>query len=323
MYSQLIFSIISLLSILVTGYMPLKYYKIDLISKSILSRISKSNDRLKSHNDDINIPKTYQSRNNEQMRNIVKLVSATVPMVLAASVSADETEIDIEAASAKKAAIPSDVNFGTFKLPYFHENYEFKQFLGPKATIVFNMKIDDPQTVTQFPDLAEIFRKYKNQGLNVHAFPTEQGWFEPDDDEACRLKAKEYYTFGDVFPYSVVFDKIDILGPSAHPLYQALTSSLPTPNGYSRITLNYEKFLLDSTGRPIRRYPRKYNAYDMEEDIVAVLNGQPLPEESPAFTKAWREAKREVVKGEYSFRYNYNYYASPDSMYKYDPKKDR
>ena len=39
--------------------------------------------------------------------------------------------------------------------------------------------------------------------------------------------------------------------------------------------------------------------------------------------QAWREAKREAVKSEYAFRYNYNYYTSPDSMYKYNPAKDR
>lgn len=139
-------------------------------------------------------------------------------------------------------------DMGAFKLPYNHENLAFRDFLGSKATIVFNMKIDDPQTVTQFPNLLEIYKKYKNQGLNVHAFPTEQGWFEPDDDETVRAKSKEYYGFGN-YPTSVVFDKVDILGPSAHPLYSALTKSLITPNGYGRITLNYEKFLLDSKGK--------------------------------------------------------------------------
>jgi len=61
----------------------------------------------------------------------------------------------------------------------------------------------------------------------------------------------------------------------------------------------------------------------MEEDLKAVLEGKGLPEESPAFQKAWREAKREVEKSEYAFRFNYNYYDSPDSMYKYDEKKDK
>jgi glutathione peroxidase len=217
---------------------------------------------------------------------------------------------------------PAVIDFGAFKLPYNHQNVELRPFLGKKATILFNMKIDDPQTVLQFPDLAEIYRKYKAQGLNVHTFPTEQGWFEPDDDEACRAKAKEFYSFGD-YPNSVVFDKIDLLGPSAHPLYKSLTKKISTPNGYGRITLNYEKFLLDADGNPVRRYPRKFTAYDMEPDITALLEGKQLPEESPAFKKAWREAKREVIKSEYAFRFNYNYYDSPESMYKYDANKDQ
>lgn len=217
-----------------------------------------------------------------------------------------------------------DLDLGSYKLPYNHQNLAFKKFIGSKATIVFNMKIDDPQTIAQFPAINEIYNKYKNLGLNIHAFPTEQGWFEPDDDETCRAKAEVYYGFGGEkeFPNSVVFDKIDILGPSAHPLYKALTDYLPTPNGYRRITLNYEKFLLDSTGKPVRRYPRKYSAYDMENDIAALLNDKPLPEETLEFQKAWKQAKREVIKSEYAFRYNYNYYSAPDSMYKYDEKKD-
>lgn len=60
----------------------------------------------------------------------------------------------------------------------------------------------------------------------------------------------------------------------------------------------------------------------METDIVAVLKGEALPEETPLYQKYWREAKRELVKSEYSFRYNYNYYTAPDSMYKYNPKND-
>jgi glutathione peroxidase-family protein len=52
---------------------------------------------------------------------------------------------------------------------------------------------------------------------------------------------------------------VDILGPSATPFYSALTKQLSTPNGYGRITLNYEKFLLDSEG--IIKMPRVITMY--------------------------------------------------------------
>ena len=119
-----------------------------------------------------------------------------------------------------------------------------------------------------------------------------------------------------------LFEQVDYLGPSANPFIEAITSALPTPNGYSRITLNYEKFLLDENGYPVRRYPRKYSMYDMEEDIQALLKGQPLPEPSAKYQRMWREAKREAVKSEYAFRFNYNYYDAPNSMYKYNPDND-
>ncbi len=116
---------------------------------------------------------------------------------------------------------------------------------------------------------------------------------------------------------------MDFLGPSANPAIAAWTKALPTPNGYDRVTLNYEKILLNSNGQPVRRYPRKYTAYDMEADIQAVLRGEPLPAETSKFQKVWREAKREAIKSEYAFRFNYNYYDSPDSIYKYNPRNDQ
>jgi hypothetical protein len=111
------------------------------------------------------------------------------------------------------APTAAPVDWGSFRLPYNHENLEWRSFLG-KVTIFFNMKIDDPQTVTQFPSLAEIYNKYKDQGLHVQGFPTEQGWFEPDDDETCREKSKVYYGFGD-YPGASIFDKVSYLAVDA------------------------------------------------------------------------------------------------------------
>jgi len=86
-----------------------------------------------------------------------------------------KTNIDVEKVehiSDGKASVEK-IDFGSFKLPYNHENLPFQEFLG-KVTIVFNMKIDDPQTSVQFPELGEMYRRYAKEGLKVHAFPTEQ-----------------------------------------------------------------------------------------------------------------------------------------------------
>ena len=83
------------------------------------------------------------------------------------------------------------------------------------------------------------------------------------------------------------------VGKRADPFYKYLCLTLRNPNKIARITLNFEKvrlpygvhvnlsartiasihltifsqFLLNAEGRPIRRYPRKYSGYDMEEDV--------------------------------------------------------
>ncbi len=112
--------------------------------------------------------------------------------------------------------------------------------------------------------------------------------------------------------------KVDILGATAHPLFAYLTGSkgLTNPNGRAAISLNFEKFLLDSTGAVVRRYPRKYSGYQVEKDVEALLAGAPLPPPSPDFKAAWIDADRESVKSEYAFRVGYN-------LYKQDrPNKD-
>ena len=96
-------------------------------------------------------------------------------------------------------------------------------------------------------------------------------------------------------------------GPQ-HVLPQYLTSTLANPNGVSRITLNFEKFLLDEDFRPVRRYPRLYDGYEMERDVAALLAGDQLPAATTQLVAAWDAAEREAIKSEYAYRANYNVY---------------
>jgi len=145
------------------------------------------------------------------------------------------------------------------------------------------------------------------EGLKVWIFTTEQGTFETDEDRVIRIKYSQQYGFGQS-PNALIFDKIDVVGKRADPFYKFLCKTLKNPNKIARITLNFEKFLLDDSGRPIRRYPRKYTAYDMEEDVKAAVAGLPLPPPSPKLIKAWRDAYVEAERSEYAFKKGLNYY---------------
>ena len=63
---------------------------------------------------------------------------------------------------------------------------------------------------------------------------------------------------------------------------------------------------MDADGRPLRRYPRKFTAYDLEADVAAVLDAQPLAPETAAYRAAWVKADDELRRSEYAFRAQYN-----------------
>ena len=214
----------------------------------------------------------------------------------------------VEQAEAVPAAPPAPPvpSAFDFDVPFRGEPRDIQPFLG-KATLVVNVKFDDPISLDQMPGLTAALDKYKDQGLHILAFPTDQGWFEAEDSNTLRLMFKSTFSFGS-FPTAVVFDKADLLGTNALPLYTWMTRAMPNPWGANRIVFNYEKFLLGADGVPLRRYPRKFPVSLIEKDLEAVLAGQPLPAPSAKFTQAWEDSKREAIKSEYAFKPGLNYY---------------
>jgi glutathione peroxidase len=82
--------------------------------------------------------------------------------------------------------------------------------------------------------------------------------------------------FGVEFP---IFDKIDVNGPSAHPLYNKLKSyeGLGVSN-IKKISWNFEKFLIDADGNPVRRYKPGILPLSLEPDILALLQTGKVPD---------------------------------------------
>lgn len=206
---------------------------------------------------------------------------------------------------AEAAATPAGPSAFDFDVQFRGEPRDIKPFLGKGASIFINPKFADPISLDQMPAITAMADKYKEKGLNVLLFPTNQGWFEGDDSNQLRLMFKQDFDFGR-YPTSIVFDKMDLLGTQALPLYAYLTASLPNPWGVNRIVFNYEKFLLDAEGRPLRRYPRKFPVSLMESDVQAALAGKPLPPPSEKYLQAWEDAKREAIKSEYAFKRGLN-----------------
>lgn len=101
----------------------------------------------------------------------------------------------------------------------------------------------------QYEDLQAVYEEYKDKGLVVLGFPANNfGGQEPGTDEEIKQFCKVNYDV--TFP---MFSKISVKGEDQHPLFSYLTSA-PNPDFTGEIKWNFEKFLIDSEGKVVRRF---------------------------------------------------------------------
>jgi glutathione peroxidase len=119
----------------------------------------------------------------------------------------------------------------------------------------------------QYKGLEALYKKYKDKGLVVLGFPSNQfGAQEPGPEseiaEFCEMN------FGVTFP---LFSKIDVNGDAAHPLFKYLTSTKKGLLGSEAIKWNFTKFLVGKDGSVIERYAPTTKPEDLEADIRKAL----------------------------------------------------
>lgn len=220
-----------------------------------------------------------------------------------------------------KASTSTDIRTAyDFSLPVAGEEFNVATLIGQefldegadakvKAILVVNIKQDDPIARKNIPELIALTQRYGKAGLAVICIPTDQGYYEPDTSAMIRLKLTAEYGYGKNNPYTVLTDKVNLLGTGANPFMRWLQGECRTPQGIGRIQANFEKFLLDGrTGRPIRRYPRKYEPVLLNADIEATLAKKPLPPPLGNYQEEWRSAAVDVERDLYRFQKGLNYF---------------
>jgi glutathione peroxidase len=119
----------------------------------------------------------------------------------------------------------------------------------------------------QYAGLQKLHEQYAARGLEVLGFPCNQfGKQEPGSAEQIGSFCEKNY--GVTFQ---MFDKIDVNGANAHPLYSYLTEAVPGLLGFEAIKWNFTKFLVDREGNPLKRYAPTTKPDAIEEDIVKLL----------------------------------------------------
>lgn len=102
----------------------------------------------------------------------------------------------------------------------------------------------------QYRELEQLYREYKERGFVVLGFPCNQfGQQEPGSSREITTFCESNYQIS--FP---LFEKIDVNGKHAHPLYQFLKAEAPGVLGSKAIKWNFTKFLIDRTGQVVNRY---------------------------------------------------------------------
>ena len=118
----------------------------------------------------------------------------------------------------------------------------------------------------QYEGLEKLFQKYKDGGLVILGFPCNQfGNQEPGNaveiDSFCQVN------YGVSFP---MFEKVIVNGSDAHPLFKWLKGRLGSIFG-SKIKWNFTKFILDKTGKPVKRFAPTTKPKKMENVIKELL----------------------------------------------------
>lgn len=119
----------------------------------------------------------------------------------------------------------------------------------------------------QYQGLEELWRRYKNRGFVVLGFPCNQfGGQEPGNAEQIGAFCEKNY--GVSFP---MFDKIDVNGSRAHPLFEHLRSKAPGIFGTTSVKWNFTKFLVDRQGVVKRRFPSMTTPQEIAREVEKLL----------------------------------------------------
>jgi glutathione peroxidase len=118
----------------------------------------------------------------------------------------------------------------------------------------------------QYQGLQALHRELSPRGFAVLGFPCNQfGGQEPGDGEQIAEFCDSRYDVS--FP---MFEKIDVNGADAHPLYNYLKREKSGLLG-SSIKWNFTKFLVDRSGKVVARHAPTATPLVLKKDIEALL----------------------------------------------------
>lgn len=119
----------------------------------------------------------------------------------------------------------------------------------------------------QYEGLEALYRQFNDRGLVILGFPCNQ-FGEQEPGTSAEISQFCALNFGVSFP---MFERIDVNGDTAHPLYDWLKTSAPGILGSEAIKWNFTKFLIGRDGRVVQRYAPTTEPAEIGPEIAVVL----------------------------------------------------
>lgn len=119
----------------------------------------------------------------------------------------------------------------------------------------------------QFTGLENLYKNFKDKDFMVLGFPCNQ-FANQDPAENGQIEEFCQLNYGVSFP---MFGKIKVNGSDADPLFAYLKKEAPGLLGVQSIKWNFTKFLVDASGKVIKRYAPATKPEAIEADIKKLL----------------------------------------------------
>ena len=141
-----------------------------------------------------------------------------------------------------------------------HEEISLEKFKG-KTLLIVNVASRCGFT-SQYTGLQSLYEKYKDKGFEILAFPCNQFGSQEKgtNDEIKEFCSTEYNVS------FKLFDKIEVIGDNASPLFQKLTQ-----DAGREIQWNFTKYLINKDGDFVRGFGTQKKPEEIEEHIVKIL----------------------------------------------------
>ncbi|EFO17883.2 glutathione peroxidase [Loa loa] len=137
-----------------------------------------------------------------------------------------------------------------------------------KPVVIVNVASQCKLADSNYRELKELQKFYKDEGLVVAAFPCNQfGSQEPSDGVDIKKSVKEKYHYE-----PDIYAKIEVNGENTHPLYNFLKEKQGGTFG-KKIKWNFTKFLIDQDGHPVKRYAPTTSPMTIKHDIDSLTDG--------------------------------------------------